>query len=240
MRSLPDRVCRMIDLCRAEQQSACYARHQVQLVRKGQSGCETFTRTCFISSHRRPAGGGSPLDCGTMSLGRRISRTFLRTQFNNGKNIGLPACARYNSTSTSQPVNKKGLHWLNSRALLLLGGISIGLAVASTLNGKETDDTPKNAQIFSTSPGLNDTYGSIEDFEKAIAALQAAFPVDSVSTDLEVLEYHGSSENDYHPGNQDLFSLNTRRINTGNFRFLRLFASCCCLSTINRGSGKDS
>ncbi|KAI0772190.1 FAD-linked oxidase-like protein [Irpex lacteus] len=61
--------------------------------------------------------------------------------------------------------------------------------------------SPTKSQIFNSSPGLNNAYGTAEEFKKAIAELRAAFPdQDTVSTDEEVLETHGFSGNDYHPG----------------------------------------
>lgn len=49
--------------------------------------------------------------------------------------------------------------------------------------------------------GLNEQYGSLGDFKKAIEELRAALPeADVVSTDEDVLEEHGNSVNDYHPG----------------------------------------
>ena len=48
---------------------------------------------------------------------------------------------------------------------------------------------------------FNTQYGSPEDFKKAIEELRALLPgEDAVSTDVEDLEHHGFSENDYHPG----------------------------------------
>jgi len=49
--------------------------------------------------------------------------------------------------------------------------------------------------------GLNDKYGSPEDFQRAIQELRDTFPdQDTVSTDPDDLHVHGYSENDYHPG----------------------------------------
>ncbi|RPD67564.1 hypothetical protein L226DRAFT_529891 [Lentinus tigrinus ALCF2SS1-7] len=48
---------------------------------------------------------------------------------------------------------------------------------------------------------LNNQYGSPEDFEHAIEELRRLFPGEgAVTTDVEDLEEHGYSENDYHPG----------------------------------------
>ncbi|KAI0080145.1 hypothetical protein K474DRAFT_1638149 [Panus rudis PR-1116 ss-1] len=79
----------------------------------------------------------------------------------------------------------------------------LGYHFASSRNAETTlaPPPPRNAQIFKTSPGLNDKYGSPEDFRRAVQDLKDTFPEgDIVSTDIEVLEYHGFSENDYHPG----------------------------------------
>ncbi|KAI0933110.1 hypothetical protein AcV7_004679 [Taiwanofungus camphoratus] len=49
--------------------------------------------------------------------------------------------------------------------------------------------------------GLNEQYGSPDDFQRAIKELRETFPAeDAVSTDPEDLHVHGFSENDYHPG----------------------------------------
>ncbi|KAH9951455.1 FAD-linked oxidase-like protein [Amylocystis lapponica] len=54
---------------------------------------------------------------------------------------------------------------------------------------------------FATSQDLlNSQYGSLADFQQAIAELREIFPAeDTVSTDPDDLHVHGSSENDYHP-----------------------------------------
>ncbi|TFK85448.1 hypothetical protein K466DRAFT_566602 [Polyporus arcularius HHB13444] len=50
---------------------------------------------------------------------------------------------------------------------------------------------------------LNTQYGSPQDFKKAIEELRTLFPdEDAVTTDVEDLEAHGYSENDYHPCSQ--------------------------------------
>ncbi|KAI0632542.1 FAD-linked oxidase-like protein [Trametes polyzona] len=47
---------------------------------------------------------------------------------------------------------------------------------------------------------LNNKYGSPQDFQKAIEELRQTFPAEgAVTTDVEDLEEHGFSENDYHP-----------------------------------------
>ncbi|KAI0792494.1 FAD-linked oxidase-like protein [Abortiporus biennis] len=61
-----------------------------------------------------------------------------------------------------------------------------------------------NPQISANSPsGLNENYGSVDDFQKAIQELRDTFGGEDegkVSNDAEILEVHGFSENDYHPG----------------------------------------
>lgn len=55
--------------------------------------------------------------------------------------------------------------------------------------------------IPSTKSGLNEQYGTPEDFQTAIREFRSTFvEEDTVSTDADVLEVHGFSENDYHPG----------------------------------------
>ena len=49
---------------------------------------------------------------------------------------------------------------------------------------------------------LNDRYGTAEDFQKAIEELRATipFPEEAVSTNPGILQAHGTSANNHHPG----------------------------------------
>lgn len=77
-------------------------------------------------------------------------------------------------------------------ALSSILGASLGYYAA-------TSNTAKSLGV-STS-GLNDNYGTPEDFQKAIEELRTTFPKEgTVTTDSEDLRIHGHSENDYHPG----------------------------------------
>ncbi len=81
-----------------------------------------------------------------------------------------------------------------------LGSIFSGALVyyltAAQQNGHDTTST-----VLATKSGLNEQYGTPEDFKRAIAELRSTFSnEDAVSTDADVLEVHGFSENDYHPG----------------------------------------
>lgn len=82
---------------------------------------------------------------------------------------------------------------LGSATLLL--GTSIASALAGCLFATQYRK-PRPLDI-SESP----RFGSPDDFTKAIRELQQAFPVaGTVSTNPDVLQTHGFSDNDYHPG----------------------------------------
>jgi len=56
------------------------------------------------------------------------------------------------------------------------------------------------SDVFGSSPSSTPTYGSPEDVQKAIEELRQALPgKNSVQTNPNTLEVHGSSENSYHP-----------------------------------------
>ena len=110
---------------------------------------------------------------------------------------------RHNSTQSSGNPPRN-----SSLVKNVLGFLAFGAGVGATLTITErgpqlwsTLESSRNSQTFNSSPGLNNSYGSVEDFKKAIDELRAAFPgEDTVSTDPEVLSTHGFSDNDYHPG----------------------------------------
>lgn len=107
---------------------------------------------------------------------------------------------RYNSSQASGSSGRNP--WLGLFPTL---GLAVGAGAALTYIILDPNILPwkaqQKSQIFNSSPGLNNAYGTAEDFRKAISELRAAFPdQDTVSTDEEVLETHGFSGNDYHPG----------------------------------------
>lgn len=94
-----------------------------------------------------------------------------------------------------------------SLAAVVLGSIvsaCVGYGFATTRSSGSIDELTLLSTIPAKSDsGLNEQYGSPADFKKAIEELKAAFPQeDVVSTDDEVLQVHGNSDNDYHPGTQ--------------------------------------
>ncbi|KAK7681772.1 hypothetical protein QCA50_015119 [Cerrena zonata] len=123
------------------------------------------------------------------------SRRFSNTHALSGQAVRI---TRQNSTVTSQGSGSKARSPFIP-AILLLVGAGAGWTLSQTWESG-SPSVPKNAQRYLTSPGLNDQYGSVEDFQLAIKALHSALPGDVVSTDPDVLEVHGFSENDYHPG----------------------------------------
>ncbi|KAH9851657.1 FAD-linked oxidase-like protein [Lenzites betulinus] len=81
-----------------------------------------------------------------------------------------------------------------SLGMFALGAAFSG-ALAYYLVNAGSDDATNRAGV-----ALNSQYGSPEDFKKAIDELKLAFPAEGVvTTDIEDLEEHGFSDNDYHP-----------------------------------------
>ena len=92
---------------------------------------------------------------------------------------------------------------------------------------------------------LNGQYGSQEDFRRAIEELKRLFPdEDTVTDDVEHLEEHGFSENDYHPG-EHLLDLTDARVGGGSSGLsgwdgvCRLEAVCGRLPVVDGGCGQD-
>ena len=78
---------------------------------------------------------------------------------------------------------------------------------------------------------LNGQYGSQEDFRRAIEELKRLFPdEDTVTDDVEHLEEHGFSENDYHPG-EHLLDLMEVRVGGGS-GWLSGWDGVCRLETV--------
>ncbi|KZT70146.1 hypothetical protein DAEQUDRAFT_725774 [Daedalea quercina L-15889] len=95
---------------------------------------------------------------------------------------------RYSSLSSG---GKSGRNLLFALLCAFTGGAAVGL----TRDFRKGDEKPDSAS------GLNDKYGSTEDFQRAIQELRDTWvDQDAVSTDPDDLYLHGYSENDYHPG----------------------------------------
>jgi len=111
-----------------------------------------------------------------------------------------PVGARYNS-SQSSPLGSN-----NTRNITLVLVFGAGLGISYLLSQADTFlKATQSSHIANSSSGLNNSYGTAQDFQKAIAELHAAFPgEDTVSTDPDVLHQHGFSENDYHPGSSPM------------------------------------
>lgn len=106
---------------------------------------------------------------------------------------------RFNSTqSSSSGTNTSG------RTSPLVFGLGAILGVALTYYATKSPSSAtasQKSQLLDTCSGLNNAYGTPEDFQKAISELRAAFSDEhAVSTDPEDLHVHGFSDNDYHPG----------------------------------------
>lgn len=109
--------------------------------------------------------------------------------------VEVPRGAARHSSQTSAGLSRTKSRVPKSylaAALSSILGASLGYYAA-------TSNTAKSPGV-STS-GLNDNYGTPEDFQKAIEELRTTFPKEgTVTTDSEDLQIHGHSENDYHPG----------------------------------------
>lgn len=106
------------------------------------------------------------------------------------------------SSSGPQQATRSGIPLAAVVAGVLVSG-GIGFAVAKGWSTDSSDELLRLSSIPANSnSGLNEQYGSAEDFRKAIEELKVTFPGDDdvVSTDSDVLEVHGNSDNDYHPG----------------------------------------
>lgn len=91
-----------------------------------------------------------------------------------------------------------------SLALPILASFALGAAayhLSTSPNTLSSIFGTKGRESASPVAGLNNTYGTTEDFAKAVQLLKEVFPEeDTVTTDPDDLETHGFSENDYHPG----------------------------------------
>ena len=112
------------------------------------------------------------------------------------KSWKLAKVCRY-STAGSSPLPP-------TRSSAPLIAFAVGSVVSGFIGYKFANSQPSDvspSKPANSPSGLNEHYGSPEDFRKAISELKAVFPEeDIVSTDEDVLEVHGNSDNDYHPG----------------------------------------
>ena len=85
----------------------------------------------------------------------------------------------------------------NAPLAFVAGSVFSGGLVYYLASGQAGDATAQGKPVE-----FNTQYGSPEEFKKAIEELRVLFAgdEDAVTTDVEDLEDHGFSENDYHPG----------------------------------------
>lgn len=112
----------------------------------------------------------------------RLLRPRLRPQISISARYPAP---RYNtarsSSSISSAVNgSTAPSWTTGRALLLAACAAAGAYAFAVSGGSGTEKQPR--------------YGSVQDFEKAIAELRAKLGEDAISTDDDDLQRHGYSE----------------------------------------------
>ncbi|KAL2219184.1 oxidoreductase, FAD-binding protein [Thermoascus aurantiacus ATCC 26904] len=112
----------------------------------------------------------------------RLLRPRLRPQISISARYPAP---RYNtarsSSSISSAVNgSTAPSWTTGRALLLAAFAAAGAYAFAVSGGSGTEKQPR--------------YGSVQDFEKAIAELRAKLGEDAISTDDDDLQRHGYSE----------------------------------------------
>ncbi|KAI0647653.1 FAD-linked oxidase-like protein [Trametes meyenii] len=101
------------------------------------------------------------------------------------------------SSTTGEPTPQSQPKGSSSSAPL---AFAVGSVLSGALGYYLATSAKDEAEEGKTGVQFNTKYGSPEDFKKAIEELRLAFPdEDAVTTDVEDLEVHGFSENDYHP-----------------------------------------
>ena len=100
------------------------------------------------------------------------------------------------SASTDAPQQRPGPQSKSSNAALAFAAGSLVSGAVAYWFASQTGRSGSDGAVE-----LNGQYGSQEDFRRAIEELKRLFPdEDTVTDDVEHLEEHGFSENDYHPG----------------------------------------
>ena len=106
----------------------------------------------------------------------------------------LPAGAFQSSAGHNTPGGERSI-------AVSLPFVSLLSALAGGVVGGLVYSLCKDDTKLLSESGLNDKYGSPEDFQRAIQELLDTFASqDAVSTDPDDLHLHGYSDNDYHPG----------------------------------------
>lgn len=109
-----------------------------------------------------------------------------------------PQGVRFNSTQSSGAGPSASSR---TTPLIFALGAALGVGLTYYATSSSPPSSKKKSQIYHTAAGLNEEYGTPEDFQKAIVELRTTFPQDGyVSTDGDDLHLHGFSDNDYHPG----------------------------------------
>ncbi|KAI0691286.1 FAD-linked oxidase-like protein [Cerioporus squamosus] len=115
--------------------------------------------------------------------------------------LGSPSSSSQAGTSASGDAPRGSQSNGPNAALAFVAGSLLSGAVAYYVASRP--DGAPGTERNRASAKLNSQYGSPEDFKKAIEELRQFFPgEDAVTTDVEDLEAHGYSENDYHPGSR--------------------------------------
>ncbi|KAJ4493078.1 FAD-linked oxidase-like protein [Lentinula edodes] len=105
---------------------------------------------------------------------------------------------RFTSSTTSS--NSTSSSTTRTTTFFVLGSALVGGLLGFTLADRARTSLPIHS-LIPTGSATKPTYGSPEDFGKAIEELKRTFPgEDIVSTDPEDVYNHGFSVNDYHPG----------------------------------------
>ncbi|KZT09513.1 uncharacterized protein LAESUDRAFT_646124 [Laetiporus sulphureus 93-53] len=138
------------------------------------------------------------------ALGQHRALTYTRSAFRQccGRSeLAGPAIScrnvRHNSQFTGPQATSNSTRASYSHYYALAIGSAISAYLGYYYAIKHETQHPETR--VSTS-GLNDQYGTPQDFQKAIAELRQTFPsANAVSTDPDELHVHGHSENDYHP-----------------------------------------
>ncbi|OJT12840.1 D-lactate dehydrogenase [cytochrome], mitochondrial [Trametes pubescens] len=129
----------------------------------------------------------------------RAAAKRLASSLQRARPPALPAAHRSYSSTPADPAppSPKGKSSSSNAPLAFALGAALSGGLAYYLATPSRD--PAAAQNRPRAD-LNTQYGSPADFKQAIAELRQVFAdADAVTTDVEDLEEHGFSENDYHP-----------------------------------------
>ncbi|CCM04608.1 uncharacterized protein FIBRA_06790 [Fibroporia radiculosa] len=125
-----------------------------------------------------------------------VARRRIIALSRSSKHAGVSLGGSRNNTHSSAGRQATARRTVNT-TLLFGCALSASLGYYAANSAAARQSAPLN--VSKTPSGLNDQYGTLEDFQLAISQLRQEFDPDAVTTDAEDLRVHGYSENDYHP-----------------------------------------